>query len=106
MGRRYAILWTDGGAVRTGRLESYADRLELHGRDGDLTLPLAEVADAVIARGLPDRLRGLPVLVIDRADGSRLRIACLEPGVLHELFSRTAGRARGASSPRLASTRP
>jgi len=103
---RYAVLWTDGGRVHTGRLDTYPDRLELHGRDGDLRLPLEHIADVTIARGLPDRLRGLPVLIVDCDDGSVIRIASLDgPGVLQELVSRTGGRARAASSPRPASTR-
>jgi hypothetical protein len=84
--RRYAVLWSDGAAVRSGRLETYRDRIELHGRDGAVTLPFDAVADAAIARGHEDRLRGLPVLVVRLQDGSCLRVASLDgPGVLHEL---------------------
>jgi len=86
MGKSFAVLWSDGDTVRTGRLERYRDRLELHGRDGDLVVPFADVEEAAIARGHAERLRGLPVLAIVRRGGSRVRVASLDgPGVLHEL---------------------
>jgi hypothetical protein len=87
---RYAVLWTDGDAPHSGRLDAHADRLELHGRDAALVVPFADVAEARIERGPADRLRGLPVLALRRRDGSQLRVASLDgPGVLHELASLT-----------------
>ena len=84
--RRYPVVWSDGDGARTGRLDAYADRLELHGRGADRIVLLAEVADIAIARGRDDRLRGMPVLVMRLVDDSRLRIASLGgPGLLHEL---------------------
>lgn len=83
---RYAVVWSDGEAVRTGRLDVLPDRLELHGRDGEQAVPFAEVADVAIGRCTVERLRGMPALVLDLRDGSRVRIASLgKPGILHEL---------------------
>lgn len=83
---RYAVVWSDGAAAWTGRLEAHPDRLELHGRDTTVVVPLADVAEATIERGPAERLRGLPVLALRRRDGSRVTIASLDgPGVLHEL---------------------
>ena len=88
---RYAVVWSDGAAAQTGRLEAYANRLELHGRDTAVVVPLAEIAEAAIERGPADRLRGLPVLALRRRDGSRLCVASLDgPGVLLELAALTS----------------
>jgi hypothetical protein len=84
--RKYAVLWRGGrGAIGTGRLEFVNDRLELSGRDGLVSVPLASVTGARIAREAKDRLRGLPVLSLsDGADG--MRIASLEgTGALYEI---------------------
>ena len=87
---RYAVVWSDGAAAWTGRLDAHADRLELHGRDTAVVIPLADVAEATIERGPAKRLRGLPVLALRRRDGSRLSIASLDgQGVLHELAALT-----------------
>ena len=106
----YAVVWSDGRAVHTGRLDVYADCLELHGRDGDRVVPLAEVVDVAIARGRGELLRGMRVLVVQLADGSSLRVASLGgPGVLHELARHPAffrsGRMRAVPSRRPAPTR-
>ena len=63
--RSYAVLWSVDGATGPGRLEVVHETLELHGRDRRLSIPLAELTGALIARNNGDRLRGLlarPVL--------------------------------------------
>lgn len=98
MTRRYAVLWSDGDTVRSGRLETYPDRLELHGRGDRIALQFDTVADAAIARGRRERLRGLPVLLLHLRDDSYVRIASLDgPGVLQEL-ARHPGLGRVAVS--------
>jgi hypothetical protein len=88
---RYAVVWSDGTAACTGRLEVHANHVELHGRDTALVVPLADVAEATIERAPADRLRGLPVLALRRRDGSHLRIASLDgPGALLELAALTS----------------
>lgn len=84
--RRYAVIWDDGVATHSGRLELHAGWLELHDRDGSLSLAFDDVDDAMIARARRERLRGLPVLALHRRDGGVVRIASLEgAGMLHEL---------------------
>jgi hypothetical protein len=84
--RSYAVLWSSGREIRTGRLDPYSDRLDLCGREQSFSIPFSVLRGAAIARGQGDRLRGLPVLVLRRIVGAPVRIASLEgPGVLHEL---------------------
>ena len=86
MKRSYAVVWSDGDTLGSGRLDACGDRFELHGRDTQVSIPFSEVAGASIARRHVDRLRGLPVLLLRRSDREPVRIASLEgPGVLHEL---------------------
>jgi hypothetical protein len=86
MARSYAVVWSDGDELGSGRLEACGDRFELHGRETRLSIPFSEVAGASIARRQVDRLRGLPVLLLRRGESGPVRIASLEgPGVLHEL---------------------
>ena len=86
MRRSYAVVWSDGDTLGSGRLEACGDRFELHGRESRVSIPFSEVAGASIARRQMDRLRGLPVLLLRRRDRAPVRIASLEgPGVLHEL---------------------
>lgn len=92
---RYAVLWCGEGEVESGRLEPLADRFEVRGRSGGLSIPFADVSGATIARGREQRLRGLPVLALVLRDGARLRIASLEgAGALHELAERVGRAAR------------
>ena len=84
--RSYAVLWSSGRDIRTGRLDPHSDRLDLCGRERSFSIPFSNLRSAAIARGQGDRLRGLPVLVLRRIVGAPIRIASLEgPGVLHEL---------------------
>lgn len=91
MKRSYAVLWSEGDTLGSGRLEACSDRFELHGRDARVSIPFSDVAGASIARRQVDRLRGLPVLLLRRGDREPVRIASLEgPGVLHELARHVA----------------
>jgi len=84
--RTYAVLWSDGDTVGSGRLEASGNRFELHGRETRVSIPFSDVASASISRRQVDRLRGLPVLLLRRGGREPVRIASLEgPGVLHEL---------------------
>jgi hypothetical protein len=93
MSRAYAVVWSENGSTASGRLESLADRFELEGRGQRLSIPFGELESASIARGQTDRLRGLPVLELDRAGRPPVRIASLEgTATLHELHAQV-GRA-------------
>ena len=82
----YAVVWSGGGDIHSGRLDLRADGLELNGRDGVLRLLFSDVSAASIARGRDERLRGLPVLRLVGRGGTSIRIASLQgAGVLHEL---------------------
>ena len=84
--KRYAVAWSDGGAVEAGRLDAYADRFELRGRACEKQIRFADVEHAGIRRGPSERLRGLPVLVLELHDGEVVRVASLQgAGTLHEL---------------------
>ena len=82
----YAVVWSNGTELASGRLELHPDRFELHGRDDELAIAFSDLTGASIARRQADRLRGLAVLLLNLRDGGQVRIASLEgPGVLHEL---------------------
>jgi len=84
--RSYAVVWSEGDAIGSGRLEPYADRFDLQGREGRVTIRFSDLAAAALARGPRERLRGLPVLALRRRSGAAVRVASLEGvGVLHEL---------------------
>ena len=83
----YAVLWSNGDEIASGRLDRFADRFELHGREQNASISLSDLAGAEISRRASKRLRGLPVLVLRGSGESTLRIASLEgAGVLHELL--------------------
>ncbi len=88
----YAVVWSNGPDVGSGRLDRFDDRFELHGRGRELSIPFAGLARASIRRGRLERLRGLPVLELECATGEPVRIASLEGTVaLLELADRIAG---------------
>jgi len=85
--RSYAVVWSNGAGVDSGRLEPGIDRLQLVGRDDLVSILYSDLADVTIARGQDDRLRGLPVLLLLKRTGSELKVASLEgAAVLHELM--------------------
>ena len=86
MKRSYAVIWSSGGDVGSGRLEPLPDRFELYGRNRPFSILFSEMVGASIARSDADRLRGLPVLMLLSRGGAPIRIASLEgAGVLYEL---------------------
>ena len=86
MKRSYAVIWSTGEGIGSGRLEPRADRFELYGRSRPSSILFADLAGVSIARGPADRLRGLPVLMLLPRRGASTRIASLEgTGVLYEL---------------------
>lgn len=87
VGRKYAVLWAAADGVQgSGRLEVLPDRIELSSKDALLAVSFEEVQQSSIGRRPGDRLRGLPVLSLDRGDGVRLSIASLEgTGALYEI---------------------
>jgi hypothetical protein len=89
MNRSYAVVWSDNGVTRSGRLELLRNGFELFGRGRSLLIPFSELSATAIGRGQDDRLKGLPVLALTRRNGPPVRIASLEgAGALHELAAR------------------
>lgn len=78
MSGTFAVLWSLRGDVHTGRLEVLRDRLELRARGRTLSIPLVSVERCVIERGASRRIRGLPVLGLELADGALVRIASFD----------------------------
>jgi hypothetical protein len=84
--RSYAVVWSRGDEIGSGRLDPFADRFDLCGRERSISIRFSEVLGAEIARRQGERLRGLPVLVLRQMSGAPVSIATLEgAGVLHEL---------------------
>jgi hypothetical protein len=91
----YAVVWSSNGRVQAGKLEPFADRFELHGRERRTWIRFAELSGATIERRGSERLLGLPVLSLRLRDDPPVRIASLEgAGFLLELadFIEHAGR--------------
>src|SRR5579859_5721030 len=95
----HAVVWSSEGSRCAGRLESFADRFELIGRNRRLTLRFTDLTAFSIGRDRADRLLGMPALVLRRSAGDAVRISALEgPGLLHDLAARIErGRARSDS---------
>ena len=84
----FAVLWSLRAEFHTGRLEVLKDRVELRARGSTLSIPIASVVRCSIERGPSTRIRGLPVLKLELADGAVARIASLESvTVLNDLAS-------------------
>jgi hypothetical protein len=85
----YAVVWIDEtGVVHVGRLELAADRLRLEGAV-ELEIPYSALAALHVGRRPAERISGRPSLVLDLADGERLRIGSVAgPGTLHEVTER------------------
>ncbi|HMB80769.1 MAG TPA: hypothetical protein VKI43_11910 [Vicinamibacterales bacterium] len=88
----FAVLWSLRAELHTGRLEVLHDRLELRARGRTLSIPIGSVVRCSIDRDPGARIRGLPVLRLDLADGTVARIASLESvTVLNDLAGVLAG---------------
>lgn len=90
----YAVVWIgDGGVVHVGRLELTPDGLGLAGAV-ELEIPFAGIVGLHVGRSPDERIGGRQTLVLDLAEGGRVRIASVgEPGTLHELAERTTAAA-------------
>lgn len=93
----YAIVWSeDSGPVYAGRLELCEGFVLLAGsarqaRERTRNLSYDELARVWVERRPEGRLSGRPTLVVERLNGARVRVACLEgAGVLHELAEQLA----------------
>jgi hypothetical protein len=92
MNRSYAVVWSDNGVERSGRLELLQNGFELFGRGRRLRILFSELIATAIGRNQDDRLHGLPVLALTLREGPPVRIASLEgAGALHELSARVEG---------------
>jgi len=91
----YAVTWQEaGGPIYLGKLHIEGGRLELDGAAADLgaatlTVPLHGVSSLAISRAREHRLRGLPVLCIDRRGTIPLWLSSVEGiGMLREIEHR------------------
>ena len=102
----YAVIWSEnGGPVYAGGLELAVEWVVLAGTappalESGEKLFYEELADTWIERRPEARLRGLTTLVIERRNGTPLRIASVQGvGALVELVDRLAvARGRAALS--------
>lgn len=90
----YAVLWSDaGGPVRAGKLELGSVAFHLVG-ESVRRIAYSQIEQLRVGRGLAERIRGRPVLVIDLVSGEALRVGSIGgPGTLLELGDRLAGLA-------------
>jgi len=96
----YAVVWNDDGApARAGRLVVSANGLELHGaRDNGVPATVLLDAGALAnarAASNGERLNGCPTIVLERRDGTVVRIGALEFAVVGELLDRVAALPTG-----------
>lgn len=86
------MLWCEDGGVPTiGRLELSDGLIRL----GDREVGYDDIAAAHIDRRPTARLAGRPTLVVERRDGSILRVASFDGvGSLHELAERLEAAVR------------
>ncbi len=88
----FPVLWLFNDVLATGRLDIEDGRLTLTARDRSFSSPVSGVGDHVIERGPARRIRGLPALTLDLADGVQVRLASLGgAGSLQEISSLVGG---------------
>ena len=97
----YAVTWSeDGGPLFAGSLEVAGTHLSLAGtarfaRESQQRVRYAELADVRMERRPERRLMGRPTLVVERRDGTHLRLSTLSGGgMLNEIAERVSA-ARG-----------
>jgi len=97
----YAVTWSeDGGSVFAGSLEVAGTYLGLVGtaplaRVSHQRVLYAEVADIRMERRPERRLTGRPTLVVERQNGTHLRISTLSgAGMLNEIGERVCEACR------------
>jgi hypothetical protein len=106
----YAVVWSDGCVpAAAGKLTLGSGGLSLEGRD-ELELRYADVAGVRMGRAPEERLGGRPAVVLERHDGSSLRLAStVGVGTQSEIVERLGehlDRYAAASTASAASTRP
>lgn len=85
----YAVVWIEEtGVSRVGKLELGPGRMRLTGAVGQ-EIPYGAITRLHVGRRSTERIGERPSLVLDLADGQRLRIGSVgAPGTLHELAER------------------
>jgi hypothetical protein len=96
-GMSYAVTWSDdGGSVFAGSLEVAETGLSLAGTspfacESHQQVLYVEVAEIRRGRRPRERLMGRPTLVVERRDGTCLRISALSgAGILNEIAERVS----------------
>jgi hypothetical protein len=90
----YAVVWSEAlGPVRSGKLELGQEGLELAG-ESSRSVPYTDIEGLHVGRLVPERIGGLPSIVLELTGGEALRIGSVGGlGTLHELAERLAGLA-------------
>ena len=86
----YTALWSDGDtAPLAGAIALDGTALSLEGcragRQARRNISYDRIASLRVGRANGERLRGRTALVLELVDGTTIRVATPEPGVLHEL---------------------
>jgi hypothetical protein len=91
----YVVVWSEnGGPLHAGRLDFARSSVRLDGSTQEVRrsceeLSYDELGDVRVEQRRDARLGGRPTLVLERRNGSRLRVASVEGGgALHELGHR------------------
>lgn len=91
MQERFAVVFREGTAQATGRLDVEPDRLLLHGvcAAGELTLeiPCSELREVRVVQSPRERLNGLRTLVLERSRGPAIQVAPLGVAFVPEIVS-------------------
>lgn len=91
MQERFAVVFREGTAQATGRLDVEPDRLLLHGvcTAGELTLeiPCSELREVRVVQSPRERLNGLRTLVLERSRGPAIQVAPLGVAFVPEIVS-------------------
>jgi hypothetical protein len=99
MRKTFPVVWALHRRTHTGKLEAFAERLELSSRGYTLSFPRGSVTDFMVERGAGKRIRGLAAITIRLAGGDVVQVASLGgAGSLHEiaeLLATSEGTARG-----------
>jgi hypothetical protein len=91
MQERFAVVFREGAAEASGRLDVEPDRLLLQGVSarGELTLeiPCSELRAVRVVQSLSERLNGYRTLVLERSNGPAIQIAPLGVAFVPEIVS-------------------
>jgi hypothetical protein len=88
----YAVTWQDGtGTLHSGKAELRSRALHLDGNGDRLTVPYEHLTGISVAHSAADRIGGRPTLVLERGDGTPVRLASIaQLGIISELAERLA----------------